>query len=119
MLGTKALMREENNMTMPCGNTQAEIDRDTDTDQAERTRFDERENFYTYCLNRLLSGKKVYTFSAVFDLKERMADRYAEFSEFVDCDFDFMHYYKVGELEKRLSNLIEFEARVLASIAAE
>ena len=51
---------------MLCGNTLAEIDRDTDTEHAESARYENQEAQYSYILNRLLSGKKVYTFSASF-----------------------------------------------------
>lgn len=103
---------------MPCGNTQAEIDNDTDTEHAERTRYENLEAQYVYVLNRLLSGKNVYTFSASFSLAERMADKYQQFADFVDLDYDFMRAFKYGELDPELRKLIDLEARSMASVIA-
>lgn len=101
-------------MTMPCGNTQAEIDRDTDTEHAERTRYENQEAQYVYVLNQLLSGKKVYTFSASFNLSQILEGKHDEFADLVNQDVDFMLEYRNGRLDKGLRTLIENEAHRLA-----
>ncbi len=99
---------------MLCGNTIAEIDRDTDTEHAERTRYENQDAQYVYILNRLLSGKKVYTFSASFNLSQILEGKHDEFADFVNQDFDFMLEYRNGGLDKSLRTLIENEAHRLA-----
>ncbi len=99
---------------MPCGNTQSEIDRDTDNEHAERTRYEQREAQYVYVLNQLLSGKKVYTFSASFSLADILEGQHVEFEDLVNQDHDFMLEYRNGGLDKSLRTLIETEAHRIA-----
>lgn len=99
-------------MTMPCGNTQAEKDRDTQTDHAEQTRFIAEESRWIRTLNDLLAGKTING----MNLADRMADQYQDFADKVDNDIDFMSEYLAGEYGENLNNLFKQEARTLASI---
>ena len=101
-------------MTMICGNTQAEKDRDTQTDAAEHAAYNDLDVQYSYILNRLLSGKKVYTFSASFSLADILEGQHVEFEDLVNQDHDFMYEYRVGGLDKSLRTLIETEAHRIA-----
>jgi len=101
---------------MPCGNTQAEIDNDTDTEGFERARYEAEEANYVRVLNELLEGKSVQLGLARISLAQRLADQYQEFADFVDIDFDYMYAYRKGELSEPVNNLIRTEAKVLASI---
>lgn len=97
---------------MPCGNTQAEIDRDTDTDHAEQTRFIAEEARWIRTLNDLLAGKTINGMS----LADRMANEYQDFADKVDNDIDIMAEYLAGEYGENLNNLFRQEAKTLASI---
>jgi len=99
-------------MTMLCGNTQAEIDRDTDTDHSEQTRFIAEEARWIRIVNDLLDGRSVEGKT----LADRMANEYQEFADLVDKDVDFMKEFKAGWYGEHISNLIKSEARTLASI---
>ena len=101
-------------MNMPCGNTQAEIDRDTQTDAQEQAAYSDLDVQYSYILNRLLSGKKVYTFSASFSLADILEGQHVEFEDLVNQDHDFMLEYRNGGLDKSLRQLIETEAHRIA-----
>ena len=98
----------------PCGNTQAEIARDTQTDAAEHAAYNDLDVQYSYILNRLLSGKKVYTFSASFSLADILEGQHVEFEDLVNHDHDFMYEYRTGGLDKSLRQLIETEAHRIA-----
>jgi len=105
-------------MTIPCGNTQSEIDRDTQTDAQEQATYNDLDVQYSYILNRLLSGKKVYTFSASFSLADILEGQHVEFEDLVNQGNDFMYEYRTGGLDKSLRQLIETEAhRIAQSIA--
>lgn len=101
---------------MICGNTQAEIERDTQTSYEEQAQYEWEARRWKLVYNWLLQGKNVHANVRIYNLAERLSNEYQEFSDFVNCDFDFMHFYRNGELEKSLANLIEQEARTLASV---
>lgn len=103
---------------MICGNTKAEIDRDTQTNAQEQAAYDNLDVQYSYVFNQLVSGKKVYTFSACYDLAEILAAKHDEFCDLVNQDHDFMWEYRNGELDKSLCELIENEAHRIASVIA-
>ncbi len=96
----------------PCGNTQAEIDRDTETDHAEQTRFIAEEARWIRTVNDLLEGKTIDGMT----LADRMADQYEQFSDMIDNDIDFMDEFKKGAYGTYINNLFKQEARTLASI---
>lgn len=100
---------------MICGNTQAEIDNDTQTNAQEQAQYNSLPEQYSYIYNQLTSGKTVYTFSASYDLAEILAGKHQEFSDLVDLDNDFMWEYRQGRLDKSLCLLIENEAYRIAS----
>lgn len=104
---------------MICGNTQAEIDNDTDTNAAEQLRYVTREKKYTSDLNKLLDGQTVEGNGYSVNLAERMADKYQQFANFVDQDFDFMAHFKAGKFCDDVNKLILREACSLASFVAE
>ena len=94
------------------GNTQTEMDRDTDTDHAEQTRFLAEEARWVRTLNDLLEGKTIQG----MNLSDRMADQYEEFTDYVNMDFDFMQAYREGFFCEKVSDLFRSEAKTLASI---
>lgn len=100
----------------PCGNTQAEIDRDTQTDAQEQALYTlniERHKLYT---QMLLDGLTIEENGRKYSLAERMADEYEQFSDMVDNDIDFMDEFKKGVYGTYINNLFKQEARTLASI---
>jgi hypothetical protein len=101
---------------VPCGNTQAEIDNDTDTDHAEQTRFIAEEARWIRIINDLLEGKEVKENFRIYTLADRLIDEYEEFANFLDFDFDFMAHFKAGKFSEAVNNLIKSEARTLASV---
>ncbi len=95
-----------------CGNTQAEIDRDTDTEHAESTRYAAEESKWIRTVNDLLAGKTINGLC----LADRMSDEYQEFSDYVNIDFDFMKAYHEGFFCDKVNELFRSEARTLASV---
>lgn len=103
-------------MTMPCGNTQAEIDRDTQTDAQEQALYTlniERHKLYT---QMLLEGLTIEENGRKYSLADRMADEYQEFADKVDNGDDFIGEYLAGGFGDRIRNIFKQEARTLASI---
>ena len=103
-------------MTMPCGNTQAEIDRDTQTDAQEQALYTlniERHKLYT---QMLLEGLTIEENGRKYSLADRVADEYQEFADKVDNGDDFIGEYLAGGFGDRIRNIFKQEARTLASI---
>mgnify|MGYP003450729578 FL=1 len=101
---------------MPCGNTQAEIDRDTQTDAQEQALYTlniERHKLYT---QMLLEGLTIEENGRKYSLADRMADEYQEFADKVDNGDDFIGEYLAGGFGDRIRNIFKQEARTLASI---
>lgn len=97
---------------MTCGNTWAEIDRDTETGLEARIREEEEMRIWSETRNALLSGNE-------FDgrtLYEWLYTKYQEFADLVDEDIDFMAIYAEGGLTPKAREIIEQEAETLASI---
>ena len=84
------------------------------TDAQEYAEYEKQQAQVEYVYNRLLSGKKVATFSAIYDLAEILAGKYTAFSDLVDLDNDFLWEYRQGRIDKSLAELIENEAHSLA-----
>ena len=104
------------NTQMPCGNTQAEIDRDTQTDAQEQALYTlniERHKLYT---QMLLEGLTIEENGRKYSLADRMADEYQEFADKVDNGDDFIGEYLAGGFGDRIRNIFKQEARTLASI---
>lgn len=101
-------------MTEQCAVRLAEINNDTQTDAQEQAAYNDLDVQYSYILNRLLSGKKVYTFSASFSLADILEGLHVEFEDLVNQDHDFMYEYRNGGLDKSLRQLIESEAHRIA-----
>lgn len=97
---------------MICGNTQAEIDNDTDTVHAENTRFIAEDARWIRTVNDLLAGKEVEG----CNLAERMANEYQDFADKVDNGDDFMGEYLSGGFSEATRNIFKKEAKALASI---
>lgn len=97
-----------------CPVHEAEINNDTQTSAQEYAEYEKQEAQYQYVYNRLLSGKKVATFSAIYDLSEILSAGHDEFADLVNLDVDFMWEYKQGRLDKSLMQLIENKAHSLA-----
>jgi len=105
---------------MECAVRLAEINNDTQTDSQEQAAYSDIDVQYSYILNRLLSGKKVYTFSASFSLADILEGQHVEFEDLVNQDHDFMYEYRTGGLDESLRTLIETEAhRIAQSIVGE
>ena len=101
---------------MPCGNTQAEIDRDTQTDAQEQALYTlniERHKLYT---QMLLEGLTIEENGRKYSLADRMADEYQEFADKVDNGDNFIGEYLAGGFGDRIRNIFKQEARTLASI---
>lgn len=101
---------------MICGNTQAEIARDTQTDAQERVLYAlnaERHKLYT---QMLLDGVTIEENGRKYSLYDRMIDEYEEFAACVDSDIDFMAMFKSGKFSEKVNKYFKQEARTLASI---
>lgn len=105
-------------MIMPCGNTQAEIDRDTQTDSQEQAQYAADQERWKLYVDQLLEGVTVEENGREYRLADRMADEYQEFADKIDSDIDFMAEFKNGEYGARLNSVFKQEARTLASIIA-
>ena len=103
-------------MTMPCGNTQAEIDRDTQTDAQEHAQYAADKARWKMYFEQLMDGVTIEENRRKYSLADRMADQYQEFSDTVDGDIDFMDEFKKGAYGTRINNLFKQEAKTLASI---
>ena len=101
---------------MPCGNTQAEIDNDTQTNAQEQAQYAAELNFWKETRDKLLAGETIYTGCAKFTLSERLANEYQEFADLIDLDHDIMSDYLAKKCSPIVNELIENEARVMASI---
>jgi len=101
---------------MICGNTQAEIDRDTQTSYQEQAQYEWEAKRWRMAVSHLLHGKNVHAEDGrVYSLEESMAEEYPEFSTLIDMGFDFIGAYKNGDLEPSIRNLIETQAKKLAT----
>ena len=101
---------------IPCGNTQAEIDRDTQTNTQEQSQYNDEQARWKMYFEQLLEGVTIEENGRKYSLADRMADQYQEFSDTVDGDIDFMDEFKKGAYGTRINNLFKQEARALASI---
>jgi hypothetical protein len=112
------LARWITNMTMPCGNTQAEIDRDQAglTNAQEHALYAAELNLWKETRDKLLAGETIYTGCAKFTLSERLANEYQEFADLIDLDQDIMNEYLAGKCSPVFNELIKQEASVFASI---
>lgn len=99
-----------------CGNTQAEIARDTQTDAAEQRQHAAEINLWKETRDKLLAGETIYTGCAKFTLSERLANEYQEFADLIDLDDDIMTHYAANTCTPLISELIKNEASVFASI---
>ncbi|WP_162522133.1 hypothetical protein, partial [Xylella fastidiosa] len=88
------------------GNTQAEKDRDTDTDHAEQTRFIAEEARWIRTLNDLLDGVEIHANFRIYSLADQLTDQYEEFADFIAADFDFMAHFTAGKFSEGVNNLI-------------
>lgn len=101
---------------MICGNTQAELERDNQTNMQEQAQYEWEAKRWRMAAGQLLHGKNVHAQDGrVYNLAESMANEYPEFNRFVDMGFDFIGAYKNGELEPSIRNLIETQAKKLAT----
>jgi hypothetical protein len=96
---------------MICGNTQAEIDRDTQTDAQEQAQYAQEQKLHKIIVAALLRGESVNG----CNLADRMAYRHDAFAEMVNDDYDFMAAFQVGHLE-HYRMLLTTEAKTLASV---
>lgn len=101
---------------MICGNTQAEINHDTQADAKEQEKYAAQYALWLKYVNALLDGQEIEDGGITYNLADRMANEYEEFSDFVNQDYDFMEAYKKGEFCEGVMNLFRAEARTLASI---
>ncbi len=100
----------------PCGNTQAEIDRDTQTDAQEQAQYAAEHARWKLYVEQLLAGVTIEENGRKYSLADRMADEYQEFSDKVDNGDDYMGEYLAGGFGDRIRNIFKQEARTLASI---
>jgi len=100
----------------PCGNTQAEIENDKWSESAGRQLIALNSERWKLYVDQLLHGKPVEHGVMTYTLKEWLVDEYQEFADFADKKYDFMAVYVNGGFKPELRNLIESEAKVLASI---
>ena len=103
-------------MQMPCGNTQAEIDRDTQTDAQEQAQYAAEQARWKMYFEQLLAGVEIHANFRIYSLADQLTDKHEEFADFIDADFDFMAHFKAGKFGEGVNNLIKSEARTLASI---
>lgn len=82
----------------------------------EQALFAQQENRWKLYVAQLLDGVTIEENGSKYNLVDRMADQYEEFSEFVNQDYDFMAAFKNGEFCEDVNNLFRSEARTLASI---
>lgn len=102
-----------------CPVHEAEIEYDRKhglTFDQEQALFAQQENRWKLYVAQLLDGVTIEENGSKYNLADRMADQYEEFSEFVNQDFDFMAAFKNGEFCESVNNLFKSEARTLASI---
>jgi len=103
-------------MNMICGNTQAELDNDTQTEAQEIAQAKWDNKRWNLCVLLLLEGKKIHENGRIYSLQERLVDEFDEFAEMFDLDYDFMNLYANGKLDEKVRELIESQARTLASV---
>jgi hypothetical protein len=96
---------------MLCGNTQAEIDHDTQTNAQEQHKYLIEQRLYKIIVAGLLNGETING----CNLAERMADRHDSFTDMANDGYDFMAKFKDGHLE-HYRNLLTTEAKTLASV---
>jgi len=99
---------------MLCGNTQAEIDRDTQTDAQEQAQYAAEQARWKLIFNELLEGATIEENGRKYNLDEYLKNKYyGEFQFFADNDIDLLDFFSCG---KDLGGFFKAEARVLASI---
>jgi hypothetical protein len=105
-------------MNMPCGNTAALKQFEWEQDQLveDSSAFEIEEAYWIRCVNDLLAGKTLLANFRKYNLAERLADEYQEFSDFVDEDFDYMAAFQNGSLDKKYADVVRQEAKIYASI---
>ena len=91
----------------PCGNTQAEIDRDTQTNTQEQSQYNDEQARWKMYFEQLLEGVTIEENGSKYSLADRMADQYHEFADKLDNDIDFMAEFKNGEDGARLNNVFK------------
>ena len=101
---------------MICGNTQAEIDRGSQTDAQEHSQYAAEQARWKMYFEKLLEGVTIEENGRKYSLADRMADQYHEFADKLDNDIDFMAEFKNGEYGTYIKNLFKQEAKTLASI---
>lgn len=82
----------------------------------EQALFAQQENRWKLYVAQLLDGVTIEENGSKYNLADRLADQYEEFSEFVNQDYDFMAAFKNGEFCESVNNLFKAEAKTLASI---
>jgi len=97
---------------MICGNTQAEIERDTETELQDRVREEERSKQWLWTRDTLLTGTTVYTFARAYDLNVHIINKY---HKELNPDYDFVAGYNENDIDPALRKLVEREADALAS----
>jgi len=104
-----------NDMNMLCGNTQAEIDNDTMTDEKENLfeRLDHAR--WRMYFEALIAGAAIEKNGRTYRLSDRMIDEYQEFADKFDDGIDFMAEFIGGQYGENLNNVFKSEARTLAS----
>lgn len=86
------------------------------TDAQEQALYAQQENRWKLYVAQLLDGATIEENGSNYNLADRLADQYEEFSEFVNQDYDFMAAYKEGKFCDDVNNLFKAEAKTLASI---
>ena len=94
-----------------CGNTIAEINYDYFSQWV-----DSEQDRFNYIYKTLIAGKLISRRGKTYDLRERMADEYVEFADFIDNDYDFMKHLIAGTISENLKKLIQSEASKMASV---
>ncbi len=97
-------------MNMPCGNTQAEIDRDEAPESAQSIYVKEQQ-IHRKIVSELLQGKSVFGCK----LSTHMIGHHDAFEQMENDGYDFMLKFKDGHLE-HYRNLLTTEAKTLASV---
>jgi len=99
---------------MICGNTQAEIERDTQTDAQEQAQYAAEHARWKLYVEQLLAGVTIEENGRKYSLDERVRNEF----NFIDPELDFMADLAAGKCHPVLKRLIQSEARTLASIIA-
>ena len=101
---------------MECAVRLAEVNNDTQTDDAEQRQYAAEQARWKMYFEQLLEGVTIEENGRKYSLADRMADQYQEFSDMVDSDIKFMDLFLRCEFCDGVNNLFKGEARTLASI---